>query len=53
MYVTAKRDTVAIDAANCQEKWRNTYTSSFEDVWSANRGAAYNNGRVLASRTGP
>ena len=47
MYVTAGRDTIAIDPRNCQEKWRNTYTSSYEDVWSVNRGAAYNNGRVF------
>jgi alcohol dehydrogenase (cytochrome c) len=47
MYVTAGRDTIAIDPRNCRQKWRNTYTSSYEDVWSVNRGAAFSNGRVF------
>ena len=47
MYVTTARDTVAIDPRTCQEKWRNTYTSSHDDVWSVNRGVAYDNGRLF------
>jgi alcohol dehydrogenase (cytochrome c) len=47
LYVTTAHDTVAIDPRNCAEKWRNTYTSSHEDVWGVNRGVAYMNGRLF------
>jgi alcohol dehydrogenase (cytochrome c) len=47
MYLTTARDTIALDPRTCQIKWRNTYTSSHEDVWPVNRGVAYMNGRLF------
>jgi alcohol dehydrogenase (cytochrome c) len=47
MYVTTAHDTVAIDPTNCKELWRNTYSSSHEDVWPVNRGVAYMNGKLF------
>ncbi len=47
MYITTAHDTVALDPTTCKELWRNTYSSSHEDVWSVNRGVAYMNGRLF------
>jgi PQQ-dependent dehydrogenase (methanol/ethanol family) len=47
MYATTARDTAAIDPTTCAIKWRHTFSSPDEDVFSTNRGVAYANGRVF------
>jgi PQQ-dependent dehydrogenase (methanol/ethanol family) len=47
LYVTTTHDTFAIDAANCTELWRHTYTPPGAEGLPVNRGVALYRGKVL------
>ena len=47
MYVTTLHTTVALDAATCRPKWRNTWDPRGGDIWPSNRGVAIKDGRVV------
>lgn len=47
LYVTTARLTLAIDARDCALRWRAVYAPEQEEVWGANRGAAYAGGRLF------
>jgi alcohol dehydrogenase (cytochrome c) len=47
MYVTTVSSTVAIDASNCQVKWRHKWEPRSRDVWRNNRGVAIKDGYVV------
>ncbi len=47
MYVTTARLTTAIDPRTCEMKWRSMYTPEQDEVWGANRGIAYLDGRLF------
>jgi len=46
MYVTTPRSTIALDARTCALRWRSLYQPEQEEVWAANRGVAYHDGRL-------
>ncbi|MBV8595529.1 MAG: PQQ-binding-like beta-propeller repeat protein, partial [Candidatus Eremiobacteraeota bacterium] len=47
MYVTTAHTTVALDASDCALKWRSVYSPGRREVYGANRGVAYLNGRLF------
>lgn len=47
LYFTTAHDTLAVDAANCSLRWRNSYVPEQTDVFPVNRGLAYANGRLF------
>jgi alcohol dehydrogenase (cytochrome c) len=47
IYLTTALDTLAIDASDCEIKWRHHYEPEQEPVWMVNRGVAYANGKVF------
>ena len=47
MYITTPRLTVALDATNCQVKWRHTWEPLGQELWSNNRGVAIKDGRLV------
>lgn len=47
IYLTAGRDTFAVDAANCAVLWKSTWVPEAREVWVPNRGGAYMNGRIF------
>ncbi|MGE0826142.1 MAG: PQQ-binding-like beta-propeller repeat protein [Candidatus Binatia bacterium] len=47
LYVTNAHDTLAMDARNCTQRWRNIYRSEQEDVFQINRGVGFSNGRLF------
>ncbi len=46
MFITTARSTIALDAQTCALRWRSVYQPEQEEVWAANRGAAYLDGRL-------
>ncbi|WP_164932010.1 PQQ-binding-like beta-propeller repeat protein [Janthinobacterium sp. 17J80-10] len=46
MYVTTPRSTIALDARTCALRWRSLYQPEQDEVWAANRGVAYLDGRL-------
>src|SRR5690349_1646263 len=46
VYVTTKDNTYAIDATNCNVKWKSVYTPSAREVFNTNRGVAYDSGTL-------
>jgi alcohol dehydrogenase (cytochrome c) len=47
MYITTTRGTVALDATNCQPKWRHTWVPRDQEVWRNNRGVAIKDGYLV------
>jgi PQQ-dependent dehydrogenase (methanol/ethanol family) len=47
MYATTGTDTIALDAATCEVKWRHVYHRSQNAILPINRGVAYANGRLF------
>ena len=47
MYITTLRSTLALDASNCQPKWRHTWEPKDVEVWLNNRGVAIKDGYVV------
>ncbi len=47
MYITTDHSTVALDASNCQLKWRYTWEPKAREVWRNNRGVAIKDGYVV------
>jgi alcohol dehydrogenase (cytochrome c) len=47
MYLTTARLTIAIDAATCRERWRNSWEPRDEFVWTNNRGVALKDGYLV------
>lgn len=47
IYLDTAHDTIAIDATNCSQRWRNVYVPEQADVFSVNRGVAYANGKLF------
>ena len=47
MYVTAVRQTVALDAATCRPRWRYTWQPRDYELWPVNRGVALARGHVI------
>jgi alcohol dehydrogenase (cytochrome c) len=47
MFVTTSHTTVALDAANCDMRWRTVNTPDEVEAWPVNRGAAYLDGKVF------
>ena len=47
MYVTTQTTTVALDAATCRVKWRQTWEPRETGGWARNRGVAIKDGRVV------
>jgi len=46
MYVTTARSTIALDARTCAVRWRSLYQPEQDEVWAANRGVAWLDGRL-------
>jgi len=51
MYITTTYSTIAIDAANCQVKWRHDWKRKSVEVHPPNRGVAIKDGRVVRATT--
>ena len=51
MYLTTSTSTMAIDAANCKQKWRHNWRPRSVEVWPPNRGVAIKDGRVVRGTT--
>jgi alcohol dehydrogenase (cytochrome c) len=47
LYVTTSHTTVALDATDCSARWRHVYMPEEREVYAANRGTAYLNGRLF------
>lgn len=47
IYTTAWRTTMAVEPANCDVIWKSIYTPVENEVYNANRGVAYLNGKVF------
>lgn len=47
LYLTTARDTIALDASNCAQRWRHRYTPEQAEVFAVNRGVAYANGKLF------
>ena len=47
MYVTTPKLTVALDAANCRERWRYQWPAQDTESWPNNRGVAIKDGYVV------
>ena len=47
LYVTTAHTTVALDSRTCAIKWRYVYKPAQQEVYAANRGAAYLDGRLF------
>lgn len=47
IYLTTSLDTLAIDATDCEIKWRHHWEPEQEPVWLVNRGVAYSNGKIV------
>jgi alcohol dehydrogenase (cytochrome c) len=47
LYFTTARVTLAVDATNCEIRWRNSYVPEQSEVFPNNRGVAYENGRLF------
>lgn len=47
MYLTTGHATLAINPANCDILWKSIYTAEQPEPWTANRGAAYWQGKVF------
>jgi alcohol dehydrogenase (cytochrome c) len=47
MIVTTARSTVALDATNCTQRWRNDYTPEAPEAAAVNRGVAYLGGHLF------
>jgi alcohol dehydrogenase (cytochrome c) len=47
LYVTTSHTTVALDAADCTIRWRHVYKPEQDEVYGANRGVAYLDGRIF------
>lgn len=53
LYVTVSQATVALDAVNCQVRWRHEWKAKARENWPQNRGVAVKAGRVVrATRDG-
>lgn len=51
MYLTTSTSTIAIDAANCKQKWRHNWRPRSTEIWPPNRGVAIKDGRVVRGTT--
>lgn len=51
MYLTTSTSTMAIDAANCKQKWRHNWRPRSLEIWPPNRGVAIKEGRVVRGTT--
>jgi alcohol dehydrogenase (cytochrome c) len=51
MYLTTSTSTMAIDAANCKQKWRHNWRPRSLEIWPPNRGVAIKDGRVVRGTT--
>lgn len=47
MYITTPRSTIALHPQSCALLWRSIYQPEQEEVWAANRGLAYLDGRLF------
>ena len=47
IYLTTSLDTLAIDATDCEIKWRHHWEPEQDPVWMVNRGVAYAQGKVI------
>jgi alcohol dehydrogenase (cytochrome c) len=47
MYLTTRASTIAIDAASCKPKWKETWTPRGDTVWERNRGVAIKDGYLV------
>lgn len=47
MYITGAHVTAAIDAATCQQRWRQEWRARDREVWLRNRGVALQDGYVV------
>ena len=47
MFLTTARNTMAIDATTCRQKWRYTWEARDREVWLNNRGVAIKDGRLI------
>jgi alcohol dehydrogenase (cytochrome c) len=47
IYVTTSHTTVALDATTCAIRWRHVYKPVQDEVYAANRGVAYLDGRLF------
>lgn len=51
MYITTSTSTIALDAANCRQKWRHDWKPKSIEVHPPNRGVAIKDGRVVRATT--
>lgn len=51
MYITTSTATIALDAANCRQKWRHDWKPKSIEVHPPNRGVAIKDGRVVRATT--
>ncbi|HEU4391895.1 MAG TPA: PQQ-binding-like beta-propeller repeat protein [Blastocatellia bacterium] len=51
MFITTTWSTIAIDATNGNQVWRNDWKPRFSEIWPANRGVAIKDGRVVRATT--
>jgi alcohol dehydrogenase (cytochrome c) len=47
MYLTTRLSTIALDAATCKPKWKETWTPRGDTVWERNRGVAIKDGYLV------
>lgn len=47
MYITTARSTIALNPVNCNLIWRSVYQPEQDEVWAANRGVAYLDGKLF------
>jgi alcohol dehydrogenase (cytochrome c) len=47
MYVTTDRDTMALDAVNCRQKWRYSWVPRTSEAWRNSRGVAIKDGYLV------
>lgn len=51
MYITTSTSTIALDAANCRQKWRHDWKPKSLEIHPPNRGVAIKDGRVVRATT--
>ncbi len=47
MYITTARSTIALDPQTCALQWRSVYHPEQDEVWAANRGATFLDGKLF------
>ncbi|MBL8206799.1 MAG: PQQ-binding-like beta-propeller repeat protein [Blastocatellia bacterium] len=51
IYITTSTSTIALDAANCRQKWRHDWKPKSIEIHPPNRGVAIKDGRVVRATT--